>query len=137
MLSKDLPQDIQELAYRRHLEDGYSLPYTKEEFLNESLHAMFRFANTPEGHKYWYDVYEGKSPSPPSLLSPPPSCSKSYEVDTLEEIPLSSFFDEFSITDPSLHLLSIKVDLDYSGVHYEGETPTISVIVSYDKKEEE
>jgi hypothetical protein len=58
------------------------------------------------------------------------SFKKSYDLSD-EKIPLSSFIDEFGISDFDVSKLEIHVDLDYSTVYYEGERPTICVVVKY------
>jgi len=66
MIIRDLPKDIQELAYIRHLEGTHTYPCSREEFLNQFLSCMFVYAETPEGHQYWEDLEDSKVPSPKS-----------------------------------------------------------------------
>lgn len=61
---------------------------------------------------------------------------KEYTLSThgTDEVPLNSFLDEFKIDAASFDVMKLKisVDLDWSGVYYEGETPEICVVIEYE-----
>jgi len=58
---------------------------------------------------------------------------KSVILEDVDEIDLMSFLDEFGISAESfdVHRLKISVDEDWSGCYYEGERPTVSLVMEY------
>lgn len=56
-----LEKSDQELAYANHIEqfkNSNVKPDIKENFLNEKVFGLFSFAESKEGHRYWFDVLE-------------------------------------------------------------------------------
>lgn len=57
--------------------------------------------------------------------------TRTYELNSEDEIPVSSFFDEAGIpmSEADLKLLTIKLELEQ--IYYEGESPAIFVTITY------
>lgn len=61
--------------------------------------------------------------------------SRSYEMfdyNETEEVPLSSFFDEFKIRPEEVDFFKLKIRVDRDFPRYEGEDTTFYVILEYD-----
>jgi hypothetical protein len=62
IMFKDLPDNIQLIAFNRHLESKEHKPYFMQfsEAITAYLHEMFKFKDTPEGEDYWNNFLTNK-----------------------------------------------------------------------------